>query len=307
MSIIKPYTFVGGTKARASEVNANFDRLYDQVNTNITSIINAQTAITNLGIDKANVAGNSTQRFAVADATGDYDAINKQTLMGSIANTLDSITGLQISKDSNSPTNTIIVSKGACYDNAREKILKLDNPLSKLNQGQIAGQAYYVYIVGDATATSIDILISLDSVLPSLPEGYTRYRQIGYFNTDGNNAISNIYNYGINPDAPSGLATVVGFYHSGDSGYMQFSNGFIINWGVTWFNGGEVGTNAYFVKPFATASYGLTLSWTARQNAGDKQMNYCIGGRGTNYFHFVTETESFNWQAGYMHWIALGF
>jgi len=31
-SITKPFTFVPGTQAKASEVNANFDALYNQVN-----------------------------------------------------------------------------------------------------------------------------------------------------------------------------------------------------------------------------------------------------------------------------------
>lgn len=302
MSIIKPYTFQGGTKARANEVNENFDRLYEQVNANITDIANMETEITNLGLDKADVAGSSLQRFAVADAVGDYDAVNLQTLRYLIWNSRGVIRGYVISKDSN---NRIRVAWGVCYDSNETVVLPLRSSLAKTNNGQIANATYYVYSIGNDNGTTIDILITPSSSNPNLPEGYTKYRGIGYFKTNNSNQISEVHSY--SADAPSGVANVVGFYHSGDSGYMAFSNGFIINWGVTRFDGGEVGTNAYFIKPFATASYGLTLTWTARQNAGDKQMNYCIGSRGTNYFNFVTETERFNSQAGYMYWIAVGF
>jgi len=54
-----PYTFVGGTKAKAEEVNANFTAIQEEL------------------LTKANLNGASTNTFEVADATSTYHAINK--------------------------------------------------------------------------------------------------------------------------------------------------------------------------------------------------------------------------------------
>lgn len=197
MSIVKPYTFVPGTKARANEVNENFDRLYEQVNTNITNIAENATDITNLGIDKADVQGNSTQRFAVADATSSYDAINKQTAMKYISNSVNIIGGLVITKDSESPYDTIIVDVGACYDSEKDIVMQLTASVSKKNEDQLGNANYYVYLISDNNGSNPDVLISTSSTVPTLPSGYTKYRQIGYFKTDGSAKIESIYYYGI--------------------------------------------------------------------------------------------------------------
>lgn len=295
MSIVKPYTFIGGTKARANEVNDNFDRLYEQVNINITDIANAQTDITNLGIDKADVQGSSLQRFAVADATGDYDAINKQTLMGKISNSLDIISGLQISRDSNSPNDTIIVSKGSCYDNNREIILLLQNPLSKKNDNQIANARYYVYIIGDNIGNTIDILITPDSITPALPSGYNKYRQIGYFNTDNDNAISNIYNYGMKIDTPSPLAVLTSVYANGTSWYRVWSDGWIDQGGTA-----PKDTTVTFLKPFSNSNYSLVISYYRPNN---ETAEYVVNAK--NYNNFRTKSNVGN--ADPCYWMASGY
>ena len=57
MSIAKPFTFTSNTYAKASEVNADFDTVYAQVNSNISSIAQNATNIENLGTNKANING----------------------------------------------------------------------------------------------------------------------------------------------------------------------------------------------------------------------------------------------------------
>lgn len=81
MSIVKPFTFVAGTKAKAGEVNDNFDVLYTQVNSNISELAQINIDIDNIGLNKADVNGNSTQRFSVADAVNNTDAVNKQYML----------------------------------------------------------------------------------------------------------------------------------------------------------------------------------------------------------------------------------
>lgn len=194
MSIVKPYTFVAGNKARANEVNEDFDVLYQQVNANITNIANVEGDIQTLSSTKANVNGDSTQRFAVANPVSSGDAVNKRTLFKQIGNSIDYIGGLTISKDSGSPNDTILIDPGACYDSTKEVVLALDVLTSKQNSPQSANTAYYVYIIGSDSGSSIDILISTEPNVPALPTGYTRYRKIGSYTTNSSGYILNIYN-----------------------------------------------------------------------------------------------------------------
>lgn len=190
MSIVKPYTFTAGTKARANEVNANFDTLYSQVNLNISDILTNSNEIDNLENNKAEVNGSSTQRFAVADATSSSDAINKQTLEKAITPLFGYINGLEITKDSGSPNDTIIVDIGSCYDSTSSKVLVLDASVSKQNANQGANTTYYVYIIGTSTGNTTDILISSTDVEPTLPTGYTLYRLIGNYTTNSDSNIN---------------------------------------------------------------------------------------------------------------------
>ena len=125
MSIVKPYTFVAGNKARANEVNEDFDVLYQQVNANITDIANIEGDVQTLSYTKADINGSSVQRFAVADPVSSGDAVNKRTFFKQIANSIDYIGGLTISKDSGSPNDTILVDPGAAYDSTKTIVLAL--------------------------------------------------------------------------------------------------------------------------------------------------------------------------------------
>ena len=192
MSIVKPYTFVAGNKARANEVNEDFDVLYQQVNTNITDIANVEGDVLTLSSTKADINGSSAQRFAVADPVSSGDAVNKRTFFKQIGNSIDYIGGLTISKDSGSPNDTILIDPGAAYDSTKQVVLALDVLTSKQNTTQSASTTYYVYIIGNATGSTIDILISTEASVPTLPAGYTLYRKIGSYTTNSSSNIDTI-------------------------------------------------------------------------------------------------------------------
>lgn len=84
MAITKPFTFVAGTKARANEVNKNFDVLYSEVNSIDANITSINVDIQSLGEDKANVNGSANQRFQVGNAINSYDAVNLSQLNNTI-------------------------------------------------------------------------------------------------------------------------------------------------------------------------------------------------------------------------------
>ena len=177
-------------------MNADFDTLYSQVNTNISNIAQNASDIDDLDNTKANINGSSTQVFSVADATTNVHAVNKQTLKKSITPLLDFISGLVISKDSGSPNDTILVTPGSCYDSTKSVVLGLANSTTKQNDSQGASTTYYIYIIGNATGSTTDILISSSSTTPTLPSGYTLFRQIGYYTTNSSSYIDTIFYYG---------------------------------------------------------------------------------------------------------------
>lgn len=188
MAILKPYTFTAGTKARASEVNANFDALYTEVNSLESRIIDYESQIQDLQNTKADINGSYLNRFAVANPITNYDAVNKQYLQNATANSITYINGLGISRAGN---NTITVNPGSCYDSTDTQLLVLENSLSKQNATQAASSTYYVYLIGKATGNE-DILISTLSIDPNLPDEYIYYRRIGSYTTDSNNKILQI-------------------------------------------------------------------------------------------------------------------
>ena len=188
MALLKPYTFTAGTKARASEVNANFDALYTEVNSLESRIIDYESHIQYLQNTKADINGSYLNRFAVANPITNYDAVNKQYLQNATANSITYINGLGITKVGDA---TISVDAGSCYDSTNTQLLILENSLEKQNQTQAASSAYYVYLIGKSTGNE-DILISALSIDPNLPEEYLYYRRIGSYTTDSDNKITQI-------------------------------------------------------------------------------------------------------------------
>ena len=183
MSIIKPYTFKGGEKARASEVNENFDVLYTEVNKNISSISSIENNVSNLELTKANVNGSTNNVFKVRDPVTSNDAVNKQTLFNKIGNSINLISGLLIAKDT-AKDNGILVHLGKCYDSTGEYILSLSNITYKENDNQNANLRYDVFITSSNNGISSEIVILGEGQTPS-----NLYRMIGYFYTDSSNKI----------------------------------------------------------------------------------------------------------------------
>ncbi len=307
MSIAKPFTFTANTYAKSSEVNANFDVVYSQVNTNISAIAQNATDIDNLENNKADINGSTSQRFAVADAISNGDAINKQTLFKAISNSIDYISGLTITKDSGSPNNTIIVSAGSCYDSTKTVVLSLNSSTSKQNLNQAASATYYVYIIGNSTGSLIDILISTSSTTPELPTGYSLFRQIGSYTTDTDSKIDIVNTYGHNTSMPSASAVIVDTYVNGTSWYRIWSDGWKEQGGLTG-NIGVGGTiTVTLLKAFTNANYTLLGDWynTSSYSIDD---NPSLFGKTTTSFGIYASVHGAN--DGYslpVSWYACGY
>lgn len=191
MPVLKPYTFVAGTPARAAEVNADFDTIYAEVNSLESQISDFDNQLTELENTKADINGSYLNRFSVANPVTNYDAVNKQYLFNAVTNSLPYIYGLGITRAGD---NTITVGSGQCYDSTYVQLLSLSSNTSKQNTTQSASTTYYVYIIGMAQGAGIDILITTLSDEPTLPTDYVYYRRIGSYTTDSSNSINSITN-----------------------------------------------------------------------------------------------------------------
>lgn len=79
-SISKPFTFYAGEKAKANEVNENFDVVYAGVNELDRKVTDVDVSILEINEGKANINGSAQQAFQVADASSSYEAVNKGQL-----------------------------------------------------------------------------------------------------------------------------------------------------------------------------------------------------------------------------------
>ena len=200
MSIAKPFTFISGTYAKSAEVNADFDTAYSQINTNISNIAKNASDITNLSNTKANLNGNASQVFNVADPTASSHAVNKSYMMNAMKNTIGYISGLVVAKDSGNPETTIIVTEGCCYDSTKTILLEQNTSRTKEITNPGANAVYYVYIVGSDTSATTDIIFSLSSTTPTYPTGYNKHRLLASVETDGDKNITTINNLGERAD-----------------------------------------------------------------------------------------------------------
>lgn len=214
---IIPNTFIAGTKAKANEVNENFtsakrfmDNLETEQATNTANILQLKQ-------NKADLNGNSGQRFQVADATNSFDAINKQTLLNLVKNTQEVIKGFVLSKFDDT---TVSATAGSCYDSTFEYMITSATSLSKTQANLGNNAKRYVYVCADKDTGNCELVISLSNTTPDLPGGYEYFRQLGYFTTDESGKISQVLN---NDDTVAGEISA--------NGYITLNGLVTIQWG----------------------------------------------------------------------------
>lgn len=293
MAITKPYTFQAGTKARASEVNQDFDILYSEVNRIGTEILNIDIDIQNVDEGKADINGNAGQVFKMADAVDSYDGVNKNFLENAIANVKDYISGYIITKDTDT---SIIVSSGSCYDSTFTVVINSTSNITKENTTQSANTIYYIYAISDSSGYNVDILISQSGINPPLPSGYTLFRQIGMYKTDGNSKIEYIYQH--NSTTPEVKATIIDTYVNGTSGYNVYSNGYCEQWG---FSGQGNPITVTLLKTYKNSNYSILFQ--QRGSGGGYEYN-------NSQWVISVNNGSFSYRLGYgdgLYWRTCGY
>ena len=204
MALIIPYTFKAGTKAKAAEVNANFQQTKQFVDSLETLIGEHDVEIMSMKDNKADINGSSNNRFRVADPVSSKDAVNKGFLTDSIENTIEVIRGLQCSKNSYS---VITVAPGMCYDSTYKEAIRNYNYIKYTTPTKAKNTRYNIFICGNDTPGDVKITISTNNLTPNIPSGYPYYRRIGGLLTDTNGNISYVYS-----EANSYLDYILGIF-----------------------------------------------------------------------------------------------
>lgn len=235
-----PYTFRAGTKARANEVNENFTSLKQFVDTLEIQASTNEINITNLENNKADLNGNNQQRFQVADPTASFDAINLKTLEDKTLNSRSTIDGFKLSKFSDT---VITAAAGNCYDATYEYMISSTTSLQTDGAEMGADATYYVYVCADKETGSNKLVINLSPTTPTIPTDYDYYRRLGYFTTDEDGHITQVYS-----DGETQVVTEAQLEE--DSGYIEFPNGFKIQWGHLNATGTNSSRSVSFPIPF---------------------------------------------------------
>lgn len=286
-----PYTFVAGTKAKANEVNENFQSLKQFVDLLEDLSASNELNIANLQQNKADVNGNFINRFQVADASSSMDAINKRTMLQYTKNSQGVISGFQLSKFDN---NTISCTAGTCYDSTFEYIISSDISLSHTDATLTANSTYYVYVCGDKeNQLQAELTFSTSDTTPDVPVGYEHFRRLGSFTTDASKNIKDVTREG---EADVGEWT--------NNQCVQLGK-LLIQWGSVYLKH-DTGATITFKQKYKDTSYAIAGSTTFHQYAGDKGSSWCVNNITVNSMYIHSHLGERNQDYATIWWITIG-
>ena len=188
-----PYTFIAGTKAKANEVNSNFTSIKQFVDQLESNLATAELDISNLEANKADVNGNQSEIFQVANAENNKDAVNLETLKDQTANSLDAIRGFIPSK---SNATTISCTAGDCWDSTYKAMISSSTTITLQDTNLAKSSTYYIYVCYDKETSGCKLAFSTNSNTPTLPAGYDYFRIVGSFTTNSSGNIDTVYPIG---------------------------------------------------------------------------------------------------------------
>lgn len=298
-----PYTFIAGQTAKAAEVNSNFLGVKQFVDLLEQNSAQNELDIATLTANKANINGNSSYRFQVADAINTMDAVNLSTFNDLTANSKYYIGGFELSKQS---TTSIRASAGSCWDSTYQEMITSTGNLTLSTSGAGDNVTRYIYVCWNADTMAAELTYSSNSSTPNLPSGFEFFRRIGQFTTDSDGNIQSV-----TKDGQFNVTT-----QASANGYLTFPNGLTFQWGVItgWTSYMEDKT-INFPRAFNTACYGIQLSSNVCQGDGDKGSSVSFESVSTTNFvchngvawdNLPGHGDGGNWGDLKVYWFAYG-
>jgi len=187
MSLILPYTFTGGTSAKAQEVNANFQQVKKFVDKLESDAETMAQNIEDLIANKANLNGARAQTFEVANPTSSYQAVNKQYLEAQLAVFATVINGLKMTITGNTTFN---IAPGGCFDSTYLHPMVLRTNLAVDVSDKNPSTVYKIFVIA-STDNSTIARAEVTTGTPSI-SSTTIYRQLGTVTLDSSGNITAI-------------------------------------------------------------------------------------------------------------------
>lgn len=227
-----------------------------------------------------NKNGDSSIRFSVAAPTLSNHAANKDYVDSKINKSSNAITGLGLAYS----TSSVMVVAGYCLDSSLVKLMTLNSSLSKTLTVFTAGngnggldvsdtaisKTFYVYLISNANS-QCDVLFSLSSFSPTLPSGFTYFRNIGYFITNSSGIPSSVFpsqdlqsTYVQNLLSNVDLSNVTSIGKNNVTSYVA----------PDYTKGITFGSNTNYTVP----NNGIVVSYTASGYSGDAKETLTING-----------------------------
>lgn len=190
MTLYIPYTFVGGTSAKAQEVNANFSQVKGYVEDLATRITSLEATTSQMLLDKADLQGNSNYTFNVATPTNDTNAATKAYVDQQVAILKPIIIGLKATKTGN---KSVAVSTGSCFDYLYQNPIINATTYYNYDYPFEASTTYNIYAMArTSNPYAFRFSYSIGNTTPTPPYDDTVFRKIGTLTTDSNAYISTI-------------------------------------------------------------------------------------------------------------------
>lgn len=176
-----PYIFKGGTRAKALEVNQNFIEVQKSIEENEKNIAANTFALDN----KANIKGDSSIVFSVAESNTPTGAVNLQQINQMMSPFMQAINGFMFDFTDN-PLE-IQISQGTCFDTNYKYIISTTGTTTLDLSSSAKDIANYIYVVKDITTNTPPIIETSSNIYsPVLPTETTVFRKIGQVVISGN-------------------------------------------------------------------------------------------------------------------------
>lgn len=197
MAFIIPWIFRAGTKAKSAEVNENFLAVKQFIDLLEEDTATNQQNIEILENTKAGINGDATQRFQVANAIVDKDAVNKAMYDEWSINAKGYIDGFNLSYTSSS----ITASAGTCwsynYELGEYEYIITTQALTETTSSLAANTTYYIFICADSSGiNSPELTYTTNRDNPNYPTGLNISRRIGSFKTNNSSQIKEVLKEG---------------------------------------------------------------------------------------------------------------
>ncbi len=240
-----PYSFTPGTKAKAQEVNANFNALADKIDENNETALHYNTSAT--------ISGDMTFTKPIV-STGNYVVTKGNLTITNLPNNGTTDAVLAINSDTNQNCGSLRLSNGNGYNEVTLTAAAENGSILSMGIRNTNGTAYAF-----CPTYTTDYADSSTKIVT------TEYMANHWCNTEPTTSST---------ASKARPVVIIENYVNGTSGYILYSNGLCEQWGHIGATGAVVTTT--FIKPFKNTDYCIVsnfINGTTNNSFGARQIS----------------------------------